>query len=410
MPGSIIERVFARQIFDSRGNPTIEVGVSSGDFVSRASVPSGASTGKHEAMELRDGGKLFWGKGVLKAVDNVNKIIAPKLAGVDATDQLTVDTTMLELDGTDNKSKLGANAILGVSMASARLAALSEDAEFYEWVANLRNNKTFALPIPYANIINGGKHAGNELRIQEFMIVPKGKDFTENARICAEVYHTLKSILEKKHGKSAINVGDEGGFAPPLKTTETAIEEILKAVEEAGHDKKVSIALDCAASEFHQKGKYEVDGKVMDKDKLIEFYVHLAKKYPITSIEDPLAEDDFEGFTEAAAALKGVQVVGDDLLVTSTRRIRIAIENKCCSCLLLKANQIGTITESLEAAKLALSSKWNVMVSHRSGETNDDFIADFSVGIGAQQIKLGAPCRGERISKYNRLLEIEESL
>ncbi|MBI5355647.1 MAG: phosphopyruvate hydratase, partial [Candidatus Aenigmarchaeota archaeon] len=341
---------------------------------------------------------------------NINKVIGPKLEGVDAKDQLTVDTTMLELDGTENKSKLGANSILGVSIAAARLAALSEDAEFYEWVANLRENKAFALPVPYANIINGGKHAGNDLKIQEFMVVPKGKDFAENARVCIEIYHALKSILEKKHGKSAINVGDEGGFAPPLKTTETAIEEILKAAEEAGHDKKISIALDCAASEFHQKGKYEVDGKIMDKDKLIEFYVHLAKKYPITSIEDPLAEDDFEGFTEAAAALKGVQVVGDDLLVTSTRRIRIAIENKCCSCLLLKANQIGTVTESLEAAKLALSSKWNVMVSHRSGETNDDFIADFAVGVGAQQIKLGAPCRGERVAKYNRLLEIEESL
>ncbi|MBN2330740.1 MAG: phosphopyruvate hydratase [Candidatus Aenigmarchaeota archaeon] len=406
-----IKRIKAREILDSRGNPTVEVDLFTGHGMSRAAVPSGASTGRHEALELRDGGKRYLGKGVLKAVENVNSIIAPQLLGKDVTRQEEIDEELVELDGTENRSKLGANAMLGVSMAACKAAASAKGMPLYRYIAFLSENKDPNLPIPSLNVINGGAHAGNALDVQEFMIQPFADEFRESIRMASEIYHTLKGILKKKYGPDAINVGDEGGFAPPLKSTAEAIELILKAVDEAGYHGKVQIALDSAASGFFDKGKYRLEGKRIGTEQLVDWYADLVGKYPIISLEDPCDEEDWHGFVSLTEKVSPkVTVIGDDLLVTNLKRIHKALELGACNGLLLKVNQIGTVSEAIAAARLAMENKWKVMVSHRSGETCDSFIADLVVGLGTGTIKTGAPCRSERLAKYNQLLRIEEEM
>lgn len=403
-----IKKVLAREVLDSRGNPTVEVDLHTKDFFTRAIVPSGASTGIHEALELRDKQKRYHGRGVQKAVANVAKI-SKKIINMDCRQQAEIDEVMLRLDHTENKRNLGANAILGVSMAVCRAGALAKNLSLYQHIAHIYGNKKPSLPKPFFNIINGGKHAGNSLAIQEFMISPKLNSFKENLRAGSEIYHTLKKILEKKYGKSAANVGDEGGFAPDLKKTEDALTLIKQAITQAGYHNKVNLAMDAAASEFYYQGKYKIDGKLLDKTKLLVYYLDLINKYKIHSIEDPFDQEEFIGFGWLREQSK-IQVVGDDLTVTNINRIARAIKLGSCNCLLLKINQIGTLTQALAAAHLARSKNWKVMVSHRSGETEDPFIADLAVGIGASQIKSGAPCRSERLAKYNQLLRIEEEL
>jgi enolase len=406
-----IKKIRAREILDSRGNPTVEVDVHTGCGLARAAVPSGASTGTHEALELRDGGKRYLGKGVLRAVEHVNRIIAPEMQGQDVRKQAEIDEDLVELDGTENKSKLGANALLGVSMAVCKAAAMGEGVPLFSHVAFLAGNKKPVLPIPSLNVINGGAHAGNELDIQEFMIQPFAENFRDSIMMASEVYHTLKELLKKKYGRIAINVGDEGGFAPPLKSADEAIGLILKAAEEAGYHGKVEVALDCAASGFYKDGKYHLDGKKLSTGELIDWYAEMVRKYPIISIEDPFEEEDWHGFVALTEKIGSkVIIIGDDLLVTNVKRIKKAIEMGACNGLLLKLNQIGTVSEAIAAAKLAMENKWRVMVSHRSGETEDSFIADMVVGLGTGLIKSGAPCRSERLAKYNQLLRIEEEL
>ncbi len=410
---SIITTIRSRELLDSRGNPTIEVDVTVNKHKYTAAVPSGASTGTHEALELRDkNSKRYGGKGVLTAVKNVEHKIAPLLVGkLECTVQSEIDQAMLNADNTPNKSKLGANAILGVSLACARAGAEESGKELYEYINSLlpvKHRPKLSLPRPFFNVINGGMHAGNSLPFQEFMISPKTKTFREALRIGAEVYHTLKGIIEKKYGKLATNVGDEGGFAPPIRTAEEGLELLVKAIKVAGYSRKVDVAMDCAASEFYKKGSYYAPGK-MTSGQLVNYYLKLIKKYPIISIEDPFEQEDFHSYAELRKK-SGIQVVGDDLTVTNVARIKTAIQEKSCNCLLLKVNQIGTLTEALDAVALAYSAGWKVMVSHRSGETEDTFIADLAVGIGCGQIKSGAPCRGERTAKYNRLIRIEEEL
>ncbi len=407
-----IQTIRAREVLDSRGNPTVEVEVRTEKGLSRAMVPSGASTGIHEALELRDGNDRFLGKGVLKAINNVNDKISKALMGRDCTKQHDIDNAMLELDGTENKGELGANAILGVSMAVCRASALELGIPLHERIAGLADNKDLVLPTPAMNVINGGEHAGNSLDIQEYMILPVGaKSFGEAARLCAEVYQTLKGIIKGKYGNDAINVGDEGGFAPPLEKAEEPFELILKAISEAGYEKEIRLGIDAAASEFYSDGKYKIEGKSLSSGELIEFYDNLVESYPIISVEDVCSQDDWDSWVEFTGKFGDkTQVVGDDLLVTNVKRINKAIESKACNALLLKINQIGTITESIDAARLSKDSGWNVMVSHRSGETEDSFIADLVVGLGTGQIKSGAPCRSERNAKYNQLLRIEEEL
>jgi enolase len=402
-----VSSVRAREILDSRGNPTIEVEVvTEGNVLGSAAIPSGASTGMYEAVELRDGGKRFGGKGVANAVDIVTNTIQPKIMGVDVRRQNDVDATLIELDGTENKSKLGGNAILGVSLACARAAAASDRLRLYEYI----DRKASLLPVPFFNVINGGKHAGNQLDFQEFMIAPIGaQSFREAIQIGAEVYQALKTQLQNTYGKSSINVGDEGGFAPPLKRPEEALDIIYKAIQNAGYVAEVKIGLDVAASTFYKDGYYTVAMNKYTTPALIEYYKHLTAVYPIISIEDPLQEEDYEGFAEATRVLP-TQVVGDDLFVTNAKRLAKGIEMGACNALLWKVNQIGTLTEALEAASLAMKSKYGVMASHRSGDTEDTWVADLSVGIGCGQIKSGAPARGERTAKYNQLLRIEEWL
>ncbi len=418
-----ITKIKAREILDSRGNPTIEVDLFTEDFSVRASVPSGASTGIHEALELRDGEKRYNGKGVQKAIENINKKIAQKITGLEVTQQKFIDLMMINLDGTKNKQKLGANAILAVSMAVCRAGAKSKNIPLYEYIRQISETEKISLPIPYFNVINGGAHAGNSLDLQEYMIVPQVKEFKEALRIGSEVYHFLKKNLKEKYGADAVNVGDEGGFAPPLKDNEEPLKILLKSINDAGYQGKVKIAMDCAASEFFYKGKYLLGRKTLNEkekekliaeegitgEKLAELYYTFIKKYPIISIEDPFAQDDWNSWSKFMEKA-GIQVVGDDLLVTNTERIKIALEKNACNALLLKINQIGTVTEAIQAAKLALGNDWKVMVSHRSGETEDSFIADLVVGLGVRQIKSGAPCRGERLAKYNQLVRIEEEL
>ena len=395
--------VYAREVLDSRGNPTVEVEVKTKSGISRAIVPSGASTGIHEALELRDCGSRFLGGGVQKAVSNVKGVISKNIVGMDCRKQQSIDDAMIELDGTGNKSGLGANAILGASMAVTRAAALELEIPLYRHIENLANltgkdkQKTKPkLPIPSMNIINGGVHGGNKLDVQEYMVLPVGaKNFRESIRICAEVYQNLKNILKRKYGMNAINVGDEGGFAPPLEKLDEPIELIRKAAEKAGYTKEVKIGMDVAASEFYLgDGLYKMEGKKLNGTGLMDKYRELIDAYPLISLEDGFAQDDWEDWTTFTREFGNkIQIIGDDLLVTNVKRIKKAIETKACNALLLKVNQIGTISESISANKLAAGNKWNVMVSHRSGETEDPYIADLVVGLGTGQIKSGAPCR-----------------
>ena len=410
---SIITDVYAREILDSRGNPTVEVEVTlSDETVGRACVPSGASTGQHEALELRDGDRgRYLGRGVRKAVDNVNDRIADEIAGMDARDQTLIDLTMIELDGTPNKAKLGANAILGVSLAVARAAAEYTGLPLYQYIGGVGAR---TLPVPMMNILNGGKHADNNVDIQEFMIVPVGADsFADALRTGAEIYHALKAVL-KKRGLSA-GVGDEGGFAPDLDSNEKAIAVVVEAIEKAGFvpGKDVFVALDVAASELWRDGKYVLasEGKELDSAGLVDFYEALVSKYPIISIEDGLAEDDWEGWGTATRRLGDrVQLVGDDLLVTNVERIEQAIQRGVANSVLIKVNQIGTLSETLDAIETAKRAGYTAVISHRSGETEDTTIADIAVAVNAGQIKSGAPCRTDRAAKYNQLLRIEDLL
>ncbi len=403
-----IEHIHAREILDSRGNPTVEVDVYTNSGFGRASVPSGASTGSNEALELRDKDKRYLGKGVEKAVNNVNTEIEKALCGMDVRDQREIDESMIELDGTENKSRLGANAILGVSLAVAHAASDSLGISLYRY---LGGTNAFTLPVPTMNVINGGKHAGNELAIQEFMLQPGGaRTFSEAMRMGAETYHTLGAILVKKYGNSAVNVGYEGGYAPPLKNTADALDALVSAIEEAGYDKKITIGLDSAASEFYRDGKYKVDGKKLSSGELVDLYSDLVKTYPILSIEDPFEEESFEDFAQLTKKLKDTIIIGDDLFVTNVKRLEKGIKMNAGNALLLKVNQIGTLSESFDAAKLAQKNRFKVVVSHRSAETEDTTIADISVAIGAELIKTGAPARSERNAKYNQLLRIEEEL
>lgn len=409
---AIIE-TFAREILDSRGNPTVEVEVFLEDgTIGHAAVPSGASTGAFEACELRDGDKArYGGKGVLKAVENVNSIIGPAIQGFDATEQAAIDKLMISLDGTDNKSKLGANAILGVSMAVARAAAKSLDLPLYQYLGGFNAKE---LPVPMMNILNGGAHADNNVDIQEFMIMPVGAEsFTEALRSCAEVYHTLKTVLKGK-GLST-GVGDEGGFAPNLESNEEALEVICEAIKAAGYEpgKDFKLAIDAASSEFYKDGKYDLagEGKIKTAEEMVDFYEYLVGKYPIVSIEDGLAEEDRDGWKVLTDRLgKKVQLVGDDLFVTNSKRLAKGIDMGVANSILVKVNQIGTLTEAFEAMELAKRSGYTCVVSHRSGETEDAIIADIAVAVNAGQIKTGAPARSERVAKYNQLLRIEENL
>ncbi|MBU7006249.1 phosphopyruvate hydratase [Phosphitispora fastidiosa] len=410
---TIIADVCAREILDSRGNPTVEVEVFLEDgTMGRAAVPSGASTGAYEAVELRDGDKeRYLGKGVLKAVENVNTAIAPELIGLDALDQVEIDRTMIDLDGTPNKGNLGANAILGVSMAVAKAAAKSLEMPLYKYLGGI-NAKM--LPVPMMNILNGGKHADNNVDIQEFMVMPVGApDFAEALRMCAEIFHNLRSVLKSKGLNTA--VGDEGGFAPNLKSNEEALQVIMDAVTKAGYKpgEDIMLALDVAATELYKDGKYhlEGEGKVKTADEMIDFYEELSGKYPIISIEDGLSEDDWEGWQKLTTRLgKKVQLVGDDLFVTNTERLARGIETSTANSILVKVNQIGTLTETFDAIEMAKRAGYTAVVSHRSGETEDATIADIAVAANTGQIKTGAPSRTDRVAKYNQLLRIEEEL
>ena len=407
---AIIETIHAREILDSRGNPTVEVEVVLEDgSTARAAVPSGASTGAFEAAELRDEGKRYLGKGVENAVKNVNEKIAPIICGFDAQDQRLIDDEMIALDGTKNKSKLGANAILGVSLASARAAAESSDLSFFKYIGG---PTAHTLPVPMMNILNGGAHADTNVDIQEFMVAPIGAaTFKESLRWGAEIYHSLKSVL-KKQGL-ATSIGDEGGFAPNLASNRAALDLILEAVEKAGFKpgKEIALAMDVAATEFHEKGKYNFEGKQLSSDEMIAYYTELVTSYPLVSIEDPLDEDDWDGWKKMTAQLGAkIQIVGDDLFVTNPERLSRGIENQTANALLVKVNQIGTLTETMDAVALAHRNGYRSMMSHRSGETEDTTIADLAVALECGQIKTGAPARSERVAKYNQLLRIEEEL
>lgn len=409
-----IEHVQGRQVFDSRGNPTVEADVRLSDgSTGRAAVPSGASTGEHEALELRDGGTDYMGKGVLQAVANINGEISQALIGKDAVEQRSIDETMIELDGTDGKKRLGANSILGVSMAVARAAAESSDAPLY---VHLGSETSSRLPCPMMNIINGGEHADNNVDVQEFMILPSGADsFTEAMRTGSEIYHHLKKVLSARSLSTA--VGDEGGFAPNLESNEDAVKIIIEAIEAAGYraGEDVQISLDVAASEFFNKetGQYELtgEGRKLDADEMIEFYTGLVDSYPIFSIEDPLDENDWDGWRKMTSSLGDrIRLVGDDLFVTNIKRLQRGIEEKSANAILIKLNQIGSVSETLDAIELARENGFKNLISHRSGETEDSFIADLAVATEAGLIKTGAPCRSDRVAKYNQLLRIEERL
>ena len=407
---ALIEAIHAREILDSRGNPTVEVEVVLEDGSSaRAGVPSGASTGAFEAVELRDGGKRYLGKGVEKAVNYVNDELAPAICGFDAQDQRLVDQEMLDLDGTKNKGRLGANAILGVSLATARAAAESADLSFFRYIGG---PTAHTLPVPMMNILNGGAHADTNVDIQEFMVAPIGADsFKESLRWGAEIYHSLKSVLKKRG--LATSIGDEGGFAPNLESNRAALDLILEAVEAAGFKpgKEIALAMDVAATEFHDGGKYSFEGSKRSSDEMIAYYADLVSSYPIVSIEDPLDEDDWDGWAKMTAQLGSkIQIVGDDLFVTNPERLAKGISLNTANALLVKVNQIGTLTETIDAVSLAHRSGYRSMMSHRSGETEDTTIADLAVALECGQIKTGAPARSERVAKYNQLLRIEEEL
>jgi enolase len=405
-----IKAVHARQILDSRGNPTVEVEVTlDSGALGRAEVPSGASTGRFEAVELRDGGDAYLGKGVSKAVENVEREIAPALLGRDASDQEGLDRLLVELDGTPNKGRLGANAILGVSLAAAKAAAAEAGRPLYAW---LGGDGARVLPVPMLNVVNGGAHAQNSLDFQEFMVVPAGAaTFTEALRVGAETFHRLKELLHERGLATA--VGDEGGFAPDFRSTEEAIEAVLEAAERAGHGEKVALALDPATTELWEDGRYRLEraGRELDSDGLVALWEELVERYPIVSIEDGLAEDDWGAWRTLTERLgDGVQLVGDDLFVTNVERLREGIERGVGNAILVKVNQIGTLTETLQTIELARVHGYAAVVSHRSGETEDTTIADLAVATGAGQIKTGAPSRTDRVAKYNQLLRIEEEL
>ncbi|HET8575294.1 MAG TPA: phosphopyruvate hydratase [Candidatus Paceibacterota bacterium] len=411
---SKIAKVFAREILDSRGNPTVEVEVTLADgSFGRAAVPSGASTGAHEACELRDEDmKRYGGKGVLKAVQNVNTTIARKIQKKEF-DQKSLDTLLIEIDGTPNKTNLGANALLGVSLAFAKAQAISEKKPLWKYFKEISKTKKTMLPVPMMNVLNGGRHA-DSVDLQEFMIMPVGaKSFSEALRWGTEVFHALKKIL-KDRGLNT-SVGDEGGYAPSLEKNEDAIELILEAIKKAGYrpGKDIAVAIDAAASEFYEDGKYHLktEKKILSAEEMVDLYAGWIKKYPIVSIEDGLAEDDWEGQKFMTKKLgKKVQLVGDDIFVTNIERLERGIKEECCNAILIKLNQIGTVSETIDAVTMARKAGWNSIISHRSGETEDPVIADFAVGLGTGEIKTGSLCRSERVAKYNQLLRIEESL
>jgi len=441
-PKAAIISIVGREVMDSRGNPTVEAELTTGYGTYSAVVPSGASTGIYEALELRDGGDRYKGKGVLKAVENINTIIAPGLTGKDVRKQKELDDEMIfNLDGSQNewgypKAKLGANAVLAVSMCIARAGAAAFGLELYEYIGELKEGvfdpnsidvtrartKSYKMPVPMMNVINGGEHAGNKLAMQEFMIAPTGaKSFKEALRIGAEVYHSLKTVVKSKYGKDAAAVGDEGGFAPNIQDNEEGLQCLADAIQNAGHSGKVELAMDVAASEFYQSSDetYNLGFKIDDPDpsliksqaEMMAFYKDMVAKYPIVSIEDPFDQDHWSAYTEMVEVMgENVQIVGDDLLVTNPKRIAYAKEQRAANALLLKINQIGSITEAIQASLDSVAEGWGVMVSHRSGETEDTFIADLCVGLSTGQIKTGAPCRSERVAKYNRLLRIEGEL
>lgn len=404
---SRIKNVYAREILDSRGNPTVEVEVTLESGIKGvASVPSGASTGKNEAIELRDNDKnRYHGKGVLKAVNNVNEIIAPLLIGKDSLNQREIDNIMLKEDGTNNKSRLGANAILGVSLANLKAAAMYSGKELYEYLGN-----DYSMPRCMMNILNGGVHANNGLDFQEFMIVPSKNKYNENLRMGSEIFNALKSVLRDKN--LLCGVGDEGGFAPNITTTNEVLELISEAIEKSGYilGKDVYIALDVAASEFYNVGVYKLEGKNYTSDELVNYYLNLVNKYHIISIEDGMAEDDFDGWKILTEKLSNIQLVGDDLFVTNKLLLKRGIDMGIANAILIKLNQIGTVSETIDTINLARDNGYKTIISHRSGETEDNYIADFAVGLNLGQIKTGSLSRGERTSKYNRLLRIEEKI
>ncbi|KGA12654.1 enolase [freshwater metagenome] len=407
---AIIEALGAREILDSRGNPTVEVEIQLEDGTqARAAVPSGASTGAFEAAELRDGGKRYLGKGVEKAIAFVNDEIAPEIIGFDSQDQRLIDAAMIELDGTKNKSRLGANAILGASLAVAKASAESSDLSLFRY---LGGPNAHVLPVPMMNILNGGAHADTNVDIQEFMIAPIGAPtFRESVRWGAEIYHALKAVLKKRG--LATSVGDEGGFAPNLDSNRAALDLILEAIEAAGFKpgSEIALAMDVAATEFHENGKYNFEGAVKTSDEMIAYYTSLVDAYPIVSIEDPLNEEDWAGWTEMTKVLGSrIQIVGDDLFVTNPERLAKGIAGNTANALLVKVNQIGTLTETIDAVEMAHRANYRSMMSHRSGETEDTTIADLAVALNCGQIKTGAPARTERVAKYNQLLRIEEEL
>jgi len=409
-----ITKIRAREVLDSRGNPTVEVDVITEDGIFRAMTPSGASAGQHEALELSDNDKSrYLGKGTLKAINNINEKIVPKIIGLDCIHLETIDNIMLKLDGTENKEKFGANAILPVSIAVTKAGAAAKNLPVYQYIGELFGVIPHKLPVPMCNIINGGKHAGQENSIQEHMLMPTGaKCFSEGIRMISESYHYLAKILKEKFGAGGVLIGDEGGFAPAQVTVvEDRLDLMLKAVDDAGHNDLMHIALDPAASEFFNNGKYKLGKKTYSGGEMIDFYVDLCKKYPIISIEDGLAEDDWDSWVELTKKIgTDVQIVGDDLFVTNTKRIQKGIKLSAANSVLIKLNQIGTVTETLNAIKMAHDNGWTTIVSHRSGETEDNFIADLAVGTSSGQIKTGAPARSDRNSKYNQLLRIEEEL
>ncbi|TMI61705.1 phosphopyruvate hydratase [Candidatus Bathyarchaeota archaeon] len=409
-----IEKILSREVLDSRANPTVQVDLYTASGFGRFSVPSGKSKGRLEAIELRDGDRQrYTGLGVQKAVENVNSILGPKILGMDSREQEKIDEILINLDGTDNKARLGANAILGVSIALARASADTAKSPLYRALAGGRKP---ILPLPLMNILNGGQHAGNDLSFQEFMVMPAGFRTLKDALRCgAEVYHALRVRLEAKYGKSATNVGDEGGFAPPISSVEEALGQINDAVEEAGYSpgQNVILGIDAAADSFYndKDRTYAVDGREIDPDELLELYISLQEKFPLKSIEDPFHDEDFENFSRITKKLGAkLQIVGDDLFVTNIKRVAQGIRAKAANALLVKINQIGTLTETIEAVEMARKADYGLVLSHRSGETEDNSIADISVGLATGQIKAGAPARGERTSKYNRLLLIEEEL
>lgn len=406
-----ITKIQAREILDSRGNPTVEVDCHlQCGAMGRAAVPSGASTGQHEALELRDGdAKRYLGKGVLQAVKNVNEIIAPKLIGWDALEQVKIDQAMLEMDGTETKSKLGANAILGVSLAVVRAAALALDIPLYRHIGGVDAR---LLPVPMMNFLNGGKHAGWNIEMQEFMIVPSGAEsFAQAVQMASETFHTLAKLLKEKGYLTT--VGDEGGFAPPLKTNEEALEMLTLAIEKAGYrpGEDIFLAMDPASTEFYEKGYYKVDGKKLSSAEMVDLYEKYVNKYPVVSLEDGLAEDDWEGWTLLTDRLgKRIQLVGDDLFVTNVKRLKMGFEKEVANSILIKLNQIGTLTETLDCIRLAKLNGYSTVISHRSGETSDSTIADVAVAVNGGQIKTGSISRSDRSAKYNQLLRIEEEL